>query len=343
MKSNVDYVIHHDRLLGRRMIRDLDLSLLRAFLAVVEAGSVTAAARNLNRTQAAVSMQIRRLEDLLAKPLFEREHKRLSLAPAGEQLLGEAQRLVALNDEIMERMTEPAFEGEVRLGMPVDLIPTYAPPILRRFNANHPRVRVSLNTHNSHELMADLDQSAVDLALTTDLAGEPPRACETLHIDKLVWFGAPGGNAHRRTPLPLSIGSRTCRFRPVVIEALRSVGRDWRFVLEVANQDAVNAMVEAGISVAALMRETVPRGLEILDPAAGLPELPKFAINLHMPRRNASATAEELARHIRAEFASRSALQLQDADLETRPGRRPTPRLSNAAKRATSGWTKRRA
>src|SRR5688572_22278551 len=95
------------------MRRDLDITLLRAFVAIVETGSVTGAARLLNRTQAAVSLQLKRLEDLLEQPLFERVHKRLILASAGEQLLGKAQRLIAMNDDIWGEMTTPSFQGEV--------------------------------------------------------------------------------------------------------------------------------------------------------------------------------------------------------------------------------------
>lgn len=291
------------------MTRDLDLSLLRAFAAVVETGGVTPAARLLNRTQAAVSLQIRRLEDALGQSLFERAHKRLTLAPAGEALLGQAQRLIALNDEVIDRMTKPAFDGEVRLGIPVDLIVAYAAPILRRFNTMWPHVRVSLVASNSHELLEDLDRGQIDIALTTDRELGRGRRYETLKTDDLVWVGAPGGSAHRRTPLPMAIGGRTCRFRPVALEALRKAGRDWRIVLEVANQDAVNATVAAGVSVAALLRETVPAGLEALGEAEGLPPLLTFDVNLHLPKTGATDTAQELARHIRAEFASRGALQ----------------------------------
>ncbi|MGE0699184.1 MAG: LysR family transcriptional regulator [Hyphomicrobiaceae bacterium] len=290
------------------MRRDLDLTILRAFLAVVETGSVTGAARLLNRTQAAVSLQIKRLEEMLGQPLFERGHKRLALAPAGEQLIGLAQRLVALNDEAVEAMTTPSFEGEVRLGLPVDLIVTYAAPILRRFNAKWPGVRVSLVASNSQELTEDLERGKVDLALTTDLeTGE--RHAETLARDDLVWVAAAGGSAHRRTPLPIAIGGRSCRFRPVLLDALRRAGIDWRVVLEVANQDAVNATVAAGISVAALLRETVPAQLEVLSGDIGLPPLPTFALNLRLPPAGASELAEELARHVRAEFASRASLR----------------------------------
>ncbi len=288
------------------MPRDLDLSLLRAFATVVETGSVTMAAKLLNRTQAAVSLQIRRLEDSLSQPLFERQHKKLILAPAGELLLGQAQRLLALNDEIFDRMTTPAFDGEVRLGIPVDVITTYVPPILRRFNTAWPHVRVSLIAKNSFDLLEDLAAGAVDLTITTDL--DSAGRCEVLRTDKLVWVGVPGGAAHRRTPLPIAIGGKTCRFRPVTIEAMRRTGRDWRVVLQVANQDAVNATVAAGLAVGALLRCTVPSGLEVLSAEAGLPELPAFMINLHMPKTGGSDIAKELARHIRAEFAARAAL-----------------------------------
>lgn len=292
------------------MRRDLDLTILRAFLGVVETGSVTGAARLLNRTQAAVSLQIKRLEETLGQELFERGHKRLSLAPAGEQLIGLAQRLVAMNDEVIDTMTTPSFEGEVRLGLPVDLIVTYAAPILRRFNTKWPGVRVTLAAANSHDLTEALEHSQLDLALTTDL--EPGgRHVETLASDDLVWVGAPNGQAHRRLPLPVAIGGRSCRFRPVLLDALRRAGIEWRVVLEVANQDAVNATVAAGISVSVLLRETVPTALEALPEDIGLPKLPSFALNLRLPPGRTSELAEEMARHIRAEFATRASLRGQ--------------------------------
>lgn len=290
------------------MRRDLDLGLLRAFLAVVETGSVTGAARQLNRTQAAVSLQIKRLEETLEQLLFERGHKRLALTPAGEQMIGMAQRLVAMNDEVVETMTTPAFEGEVRLGLPVDLIVTYAAPILRRFNTKWPSARVSLVALNSHDLEQELERGAIDLALTTDLE-TGGRGVETLGRDDLVWFASPGSAAPRRQPLPIAIGGRSCRFRPVVLDALRGARIDWRVVLEVANQDAVNATVAAGLSVSALLRETVPANLMALPGDIGLPALPSFALNLRMPSGRPSDLAEEMARHIRAELAARASLK----------------------------------
>lgn len=285
------------------MARDIDISLLRAFLAVVETGSVTSAARLLNRTQAAVSLQIRRLEDMLGTELFEREHKRLVLGPAGERLLASAQRLVSLNDQIWGAMTTPSFEGKVHLGVPVDIVSVYIPPVLRRFNQAWPRVEVSLSCRNSNELLQDLEAGSIDLTLTTDTLSDP--GGETLRLDRLVWVGAPGGKAHRQNPIPLSIGGLTCRFRPAALSALRKAGRDWRMVMEVRNQEAVNATVIADVAVTAQLRDSMADGLVVLGPESGLPELPQFAIKLHVQPGGGSAIAQELARHIRLEFAAR--------------------------------------
>jgi DNA-binding transcriptional LysR family regulator len=309
------------------MRRDLDIALLRAFVAVVDTGSVTSAARLLNRTQAAVSLQLKRLEQMLGQPLFERVHKRLVLAPPGEQLLGSAQRLISLNDDIWGNMTTPSFQGEVRLGVPVDLISTYIPQILRRFNSAWPRVRVSLVCRNSQELLEDLDAGKVDVTLTTDITCQGH--CETLRWDKLVWVGAPGGEAHARTPLPIAIGSKTCRFRPVGLQALRDAGRAWQVILEVSNQDAVLATIASDSCVGILLRDCIPEGLEILGPGCGLPELPDFAINLWLPKAGAGEIAEELARHVRAEFAARYATPVGGA--AAMPNRRVARRNAAAA------------
>ena len=285
------------------MSRDIDIGLLRAFVAVVDTGSVTGAARLLNRTQAAVSQQLKRLEEHLGTVLFERRHKRLLLGPAGERLLGAAQRLVALNDETWGAMTTPEFQGEVTLGVPTDIVPTYIPPILRRFTTAWPQVRVTLRTGNSHRLLEAFDHGEIDLTMTTDTASDG--RSELLRLDRLVWVGAPGGKAHTLTPLPIAAGDTSCRFRPIVLEAMRKVGRTWRLVIEVSNQVAQDAAVRADIAVAPSLRDSVPDFLKLIGPEAGLPDLPEFMINLYTPPAGTNEIADELARHIRAEFSRR--------------------------------------
>jgi DNA-binding transcriptional LysR family regulator len=288
------------------MNKDLDISLVRAFLAVVEAGGVTRAAASLGVSQAAASQQIKRLEQALDCRLFERRGRRLELAPAGERLLAQARRLLALNDEVWSSMRTPPFEGEVRLGVPYDIIGSFVPPVLRRFAKAQPRVRVSLVCEDSKVVREQLRSGSVDLALTTET--ECGRHGETLRTDRLVWVGVPGGDAHLRDPLPVSLGAPTCVFRPVAIEALGRARRDWRAVCEVSRLEPVHAAIEAGLAVAPLLRSSVPERFDIFAGAAAraarLPSLPEFRINLYAPP-GLSPAARDLADHVRASFAGR--------------------------------------
>jgi len=273
------------------------IDLLRTFLAVVESGGVTPAAAALNMSQAAASQQVKRLEEMLACRLFERAGRGLVLAPAGERLLAPAQRLVAQSDELLSSMRAPAFAGEVRLGVPYDIIGSFVPAILRRFARAQPRVRVSLVCEDSKVVRQQLRSGGVDLALTTET--ECGRHGETLRTDRLVWVGMPGGDAHLKDPLPVSLGAPTCVFRPVAIEALGKVRRDWRAVCEVSRLEPVHAAIEAGLAVAPLLRSSVPERFEILGRHARLPALPEFRINLYLPP-GAGPAARDLAEHVRA-------------------------------------------
>ena len=282
---------------------NIDTALLRAFVAAAETGGMTSAARLVNLTQAAVSQQVKRLEDTFGRQLFERDRRGLRLTPSGERLLVRARRLLALNDEVWALMTAPDFTGEVRLGVPHDVVGPYMPPVLKSFDQAWPGVRVSLDCRTSVNLLRALERREVDLILTTERACAPHG--ETLLPDALVWVGARDGRAWRRDPLPVSIGGEDCAFRPFAIEALNHAGRDWRPVCEISNMLAECAAVEADLAVVPLLASTVPETLTILGAGDGLPPLPMFQINLYLPQVGASDIAVELARHIRAQFAAR--------------------------------------
>jgi DNA-binding transcriptional LysR family regulator len=287
----------------RAMPHNIDTSLLRAFVAAAETGGMTSAARLINLTQAAVSQQVKRLEDTFGRQLFERDRRGLRLTPSGERLLVRARRLLALNDEVWALMTAPDFTGEVRLGVPHDVVGPYMPPVLKSFDQAWPGVRVSLDCRTSSNLLRALERREVDLILTTERGCGPHG--ETLLPDPLVWVGARDGRAYKRDPLPVSIGGEDCAFRPVAIEALNHAGRDWRPVCEISNMLAECAAVEADLAVVPLLASAVPDTLEVLSAGDGLPPLPMFHINLYLPQVGASEVALELARHIRAQFAAR--------------------------------------
>lgn len=286
------------------MARNIDVFLLRAFLSVVETGSVTKAAHALNLTQAAVSQQIKRLEDLFGATLFDREHRRLSLSATGERLFAQAKRMVKLNDEIWSLMSAPGFEGEVRLGVPHDIVQAYLPPVLRRFDRTWPRVRVTLISSMTQLLIEQLEKGEIDLTLTTER--DCPETAELLVPDQLVWVGAEGGDAHRQTPLPASFGAENCIFRAHAMRALAEAGIDWRPVCQVSDLAPLLATIEAGLAVAPMLRSVVPAGFRVLGPADGLPPLPAFSINLRTRGTATTEIARELAREIRAELQGRA-------------------------------------
>jgi DNA-binding transcriptional LysR family regulator len=289
-----------------RMPRNVDTALLRAFVAVAETSGMTAAAHVLNLTQAAVSQQIKRLEETFGCPLFERQRKGLQLTSAGERLFGRAKRLLALNDEIWAEMTTPLYEGEVRLGIPNDLVNTYLPTFLKSFAKAYPKVRISLECSTSPRLMKKLQAGEVDLTLTTELGCGADG--EGLVAEQLVWVGARGGDAYLQRPLPISIGCDGCAFQAPVLDALREADIPWRMVSDVTNMDAQVATAQADLAVMTSLASTVPGHLEVLSPRSGLPSLPAFSINLYLPKAGGSDIAREFARHIRESLRERQRL-----------------------------------
>ena len=279
------------------MRRNIDTSLLRSFVAVAETGSMTTAAKQLHLTQAAVSQQIKRLEELFDRPLFEREQRRLALTSSGGMLLAKAPRLLAMNDEIWATMTAPEFVGEVRLGVPADIISAYIPPILKSFDKAWPDVRVFIVAGVTIDLQEQLKNGTIDLCLTTE--ENPKKGGERLLREPLVWVGAPNGTAYLRDPLPLALGDRSCIFRKAVLERLAKAGRNWRSVCDTSAMQPLYVSVEADLGVTALLASSVPANLGILGPEADLPKLPDFHICFYLPRAGSSDIAEELARHIR--------------------------------------------
>lgn len=180
------------------MPRNFDLTALRSFVTVADSGGVTRAAGQLNLTQSAVSMQLKRLEDSLGRPLLDRSGRGIALTAEGEQLVGYARRMLALNDEAWGRMTNQAFEGEINFGVPHDVIYPHVPRVVQRFAAEYPRVRVRLHSHYTADLKEMLPRGEMDLIMTTETEVSP--GGETLKREPLVWAGAQGGQIWRARP-----------------------------------------------------------------------------------------------------------------------------------------------
>ena len=277
--------------------QNLDTCLVRTFVAVADKASMTAAANALHFTQGAVSQQVKRLEETLGCSLFHRDRRGLRLTPPGERLFSQARKLLVLHDEIWAEMTTVVVEGQVRLGVPPDLVGSHLAPVLKAYADAFPRVELSLVCAPSPELVETLAMGRVDLAVVEEPAG--PSAGECLSVERLVWVGAKAGTAHLKRPLPVSMVADTCAFRPAVLAALTGHGVGWRTVFENGSMEAALATVRADMAVSAWLASTTPPDLDILPSSVGLPELPAFAINLHLPRHHAGAAVTELAKQIR--------------------------------------------
>ncbi len=259
-------------------MRNLDITTLRSFVAVADHGGVTRAAGFLHLTQSAVSMQLKRLEELLGLELLDRSGRTIALTASGEQLLGYARRMIALNDEVISKLTDQAFEGEVVLGVPHDIVYPAIPRILKRFNAEFPRVRVQLVSSYSIQLKEMFQRGECDLILTTEATRA--EGAETVAELPLKWIGAPGGTAWRKNPIPLALGRR-CMFRPQVIAALDAAGVPWELSVETENDRTIEATVSADLAVHAMLDGTEAPHLEQIDSSGLLPELPEHFINLY--------------------------------------------------------------
>ena len=269
--------------------RDLDLVLLRAFVAVAETGQVTKASQRLHLSQSAVSQQLHRLERLIEIRLFEHLANRIKLTAEGRLFYGLAVKLILLNDEILQEMRRSREAVEIRLGVPHDLVERHVPEILRRFSGQYPKARVKLVSMSSGRLLELLDVGQIDLTLTTEAVSDD-EACR-LGTDQLVWVGARNARAHLKEPLIVSLGDDGDMFRAAITDVLNQAGVVWQPVTQVGSIGSVMAMLAADMAIAPFLSHAVPSILEVI-PEGHLPALPIFYISL---RHTTSTVTPELS------------------------------------------------
>lgn len=281
-------------------MRNLDITTLRSFVAVADSGGVTRAAGFLNLTQSAVSMQLKRLEELLGLESLDRSGRTIALTASGEQLLAYARRMVVLNDELITRLTDQAFEGEIVLGVPHDIVYPAIPRVLQQFSASFPRVKVQLVTCHTRNLKDRFERGECDMILTTEPDKTP--GAEVLAAIPLVWMGAPGGTAWRKRPVELAQG-RSCIFRPIVLSALETAEIEWNVALDSDSDRTIEATVAADLAVMAMLDGTHPPHVESINHGGALPPLPLHFINFYGGEREGGEVSEKLAELLRAAFA----------------------------------------
>jgi len=269
----------------------LDTDQLRSFLAIVDSGSFTKAAERVHKTQSAVSMHVRRLEEQLGCALFVKHGRGARLTAEGERLIEFARRMIQVEAGALAALSRKGLRGAARLGIPDDYAESFLAEILSRFNRRHPLVEVSVVCEASIELAAQVAAGALELALVTSGALEPARLAgfrdfELLREEPLVWAAAERFRTEEGAPVPLALGSGTCIWRRAAEDALAAFPRATRGLFFSKNFTAIGSIVRAGLAATILPVSMVGQGLRVLGRDDGLPELPLTRMGLiHAPGR----------------------------------------------------------
>lgn len=274
-----------------------DFDLLRTFVAVVDNSSFTKAGERIGRTQSTVSLQIKKLEDGLKRPLFERGGRDVMLTADGEILLVYARQLLQIADEARARLMEPDVEGVIRLGTTEDFATVYLPDILARFAKAHPRVTLDVNCNFSFNLLEGFSRGEYDLVL---IKREPQAPLGGIPVwrDVVVWVCSPQFVFDAGHPIPLALAPAPDVYRKKALASLQAQGRDWRIVYTSVSSEGLQAAVRAGLGITVLSKDMVPSGLKIVGAEQDLPQLPDSEIALYRAPGSLSRAAEMLAEHI---------------------------------------------
>lgn len=247
--------------------QDLQIDWLKCFVAVVDAGSLSAAAPEVHRSQSAVSMQLKKLEAALDCQLLLRGTRQHQLTADGQRLLGYARRLLDLHSETQQAFQGQELTGRIRLGVPDDYAAKYLTPVLKRFSPYHGSVEIELNCEQSTSLIPRVKQGDLDLAL---VSRDSPRHGTLLFHEPMVWVGSPQFEIWHRDPLPVAVYESESLAKRSAINSLAQQGRRYKVVYNSSSLAGQIAAVESGLAIAVLTQCSVPPHLTILGKQQGL-------------------------------------------------------------------------
>jgi len=260
-------------------LANLDMDVLRTLAVAMDLGGFSKAAERLGRSQSAVSLQMRRLEERVGRPLFRREGRGLALTDAGDVVLSYARQILELNDQAVAAARGIAIGGSVRFGVPQDFGDSWLPGVLARFSRAHPSVLIEVRVDRANKLVERIAESGLDLAL---MWGNPPVA-NTVAVQRLpmVWIGLKGYTVPRGDTVPLALFESPCVFRQPGVEALERTHRPWRLAFTSPSLSGLWAAAAAGLGVTVRTPLGLPSPLAVLGKPSGLPKLPQIALSLY--------------------------------------------------------------
>lgn len=269
-------------------MQDLQLDWLKCFVAVIDAGSLSGAAGEIHRSQSAVSMQLKKLEEAMGHRLLERDSRNLQLTPEGQTLLGYARRILDLHTEAQTALNGEQLTGRVRLGVPDDYAARYLTPALKHFAPRHSGVEIELDCEQSTSLIPRVARGDLDLAL---VSRDNPRRGILLFHEPLVWVGSPQFELWRRDPLPIAVYEDASLARRCAIHSLSQQGRRFRVVYHSSSLAGQIAAVESGLAIAVLTQCSAPSHLQILGREHGLGPLDPMEVAVYRSRHSRGSRA----------------------------------------------------
>lgn len=281
-------------------MQTLESELLRTFLAVSDSGSVTRAGDRLGRTQSAISMQVRRLEDQLGEPLFVRGPRGVELTVKGEQLLPYARRIAGLMEETAAAMRSKPLDGPLRVGIPEEYGERVLPQVLAAFTERHPAVEVTVRCDHSAPQMAALANDELDLAVVFDWNKDTTG--EVLFIDPTVWVTSRAHRQHEQRPLPIAIYNESSWCTDFAIRSLDQHSLAYRIAYTCETSGGLRIAVSTGLAIAALARSTIPPHCRELTMADGFPSVDSSRVVLRRNPHHSNPAAEGMAEMLRNAF-----------------------------------------
>ncbi len=278
------------------MAAPLDLDQLQTFVTIADTGSFTRAADEVHRTQSAVSMQMRRLEERVGKQLFAKDGRTNRLTEDGERLLGYARRMIRLNRETLAAFDDSSLEGQIRIGTPDDYAERFLPEIMGRFVRSNPRVELSIVCEPTGNLAELIRRGQLDLALVTRC--EEARPTEIVRNEPLLWVTSASHAVHEEEVLPIAFGRPTCAWRRAASEMLAAQDRKYRVLFTSWSAQVIIAAVLSGLAVSVLPECALRPGMRVLGEADGFGTLPDVAIGILRGNTAQPEIVDALARHI---------------------------------------------
>jgi DNA-binding transcriptional LysR family regulator len=275
----------------------LDIDLLRSFIVIAEVRALSRAANRIGRTQSALSQQMKRLEEIVDQPLFQRTGRGVVLTNPGERLLIHAQRILRLHDEAMADLSGKGLSGTIRFGCPDDYAAVFLPHLLRQFASQHPHALVEVMCVPTPRLLEQLEMHALDLAMIS--LPEDASNGDIIRREPLVWVGYPGRDCAHFDPLPLALSDPDTLDHVAACEALQRAGRAYRIAYASSSLAGLTALVRSGQAVAVITQTAVAPDLCILNGDPALPRLPNIGITLKFERERPSHLTAVFAEHIR--------------------------------------------